>query len=514
MDEQILQFSSITQASTETAKHYLEIADGKLEMAMQLFWESGGEDVAGLSRREAETVRDPALDPAPGDTSSVTAEQDGEGEEEGEKEDDEALAHRLQREEEEARDSRVRRSEERRNKESAPPAEKEHRAPIAAHQDVLIGGETGESYGSMDLDHSTFNDLLAGRSTTDTSIFGSNPTRPTPFSASHPARHVEEEEDEETRRRTSRLEELFRPPTELILPGRATLDRAREVAKSEEKWILINVQDLSNFQCQILNRDVWKDPEMVELVQENFVFLQYIKGSREAVEYERFYQITGEPHVAILDPLTGERLREWNFPLTLTQYLIEFESFMASEITEDEEGKEGSSAGRGSKGKQRAEGDDVNNPLILDNNTPPSPSSSGKRKAFSDMTEDEMLEAALAASAKEAGLDSPPLREEAATSSKALLLDRKEAVPVSMPVEPPAGPDATRVQFRLPDGSRVVRRFLKTDPVRYLFHFIQLSYPDMEDFEIIAVREALSEEMDRSLEEKQLLNAALTVHPN
>ncbi|KAI9229504.1 MAG: hypothetical protein DHS80DRAFT_22265 [Piptocephalis tieghemiana] len=510
MDEKILQFSSITQASTDTAQHYLSIADEDLEMALQLFWESGGEDVAELSRREAETVKEPVTGVTSRESRQEELERIG-GSDEEEVEDDEALAHRLQREEEMERDKRLRRSEERKAQDAAAQVEETgHRAPIAAHQDVLIGGGGG-AYDSMDMDSSSLEDLLSGRSTTDTNIFGPRSSHhPSPFARTRSTQRGTQ--DDEEARRTSRLEELFRPPTELILPGRATIDRAREVAKSEDKWVMVNVQDLSNFQCQILNRDVWKDPEMIQLVKENFVFLQYVKGSREAVEYEQFYRVKGEPHVAILDPLTGERLREWNSPLTLTRYLIEFESFLASEagLAEEEVVKE-------DKGKQRADEGSIDNPVVLDNvpSTSTRSFSGGKRKAFSDMTEDEMLQAALSASAKEAGLESPVL-EEGSEEAEALeaSINEEATIPVTMPEEPPAGPETTRVQFRLPDGSRVVRRFLKTDPVRYLFHFIQLSYPDMEQAEIIAVREPLSGSKGMTLEEKHLLNAALTVDPN
>lgn len=41
--------------------------------------------------------------------------------------------------------------------------------------------------------------------------------------------------------------------------------------------------------------------------------------------------------------------------------------------------------------------------------------------------------------------------------------------------------NSTRIQFRMADGSRVIRRFLKSDPVRHLFEFIKSQVPETQD---------------------------------
>ncbi|GAA5796272.1 hypothetical protein HPULCUR_001642 [Helicostylum pulchrum] len=40
--------------------------------------------------------------------------------------------------------------------------------------------------------------------------------------------------------------------------------------------------------------------------------------------------------------------------------------------------------------------------------------------------------------------------------------------------------NSTRIQLRLANGSRMIRRFLKTDPVRYLFEFVKAEVPDAQ----------------------------------
>ena len=79
----------------------------------------------------------------------------------------------------------------------------------------------------------------------------------------------------EASRKNNQLAEMYRPPFELMT--RATWDEARTQGKDQKKWILVNVQDPSIFDCQVLNRDIWKNPGIMDTVRENFVFMQYTK---------------------------------------------------------------------------------------------------------------------------------------------------------------------------------------------------------------------------------------------
>ncbi|KAJ3211316.1 hypothetical protein HDU67_004602 [Dinochytrium kinnereticum] len=59
------------------------------------------------------------------------------------------------------------------------------------------------------------------------------------------------------------------------------------------------------------------------------------------------------------------------------------------------------------------------------------------------------------------------------------------AVEAKIRDEPQSG-DITRIQFRLLDGSRDVRKFLKSDKVLHLFEYIKGKCPElaMKSFEI------------------------------
>lgn len=47
--------------------------------------------------------------------------------------------------------------------------------------------------------------------------------------------------------------------------------------------------------------------------------------------------------------------------------------------------------------------------------------------------------------------------------------------------------NSTRIQLRMGDGSRIIRRFLKTDPVRHIFEFVKAEVPDAsnQQFEVL-----------------------------
>jgi len=126
------------------------------------------------------------------------------------------------------------------------------------------------------------------------------------------------------------LEELFRPPVDMLYPG--TFIGAREEGKAGNLWLLINIQNHKEFACQCLNRDIWSHGAIRDIVKQHFVFWQVYHDSAEGVKYEQFYPIGQYPYVAVLDPRTGERLLTINkfdalsFSETMTEFLREHPS--------------------------------------------------------------------------------------------------------------------------------------------------------------------------------------------
>lgn len=130
------------------------------------------------------------------------------------------------------------------------------------------------------------------------------------------------------------LEELFRPPIDMMFNG--NLLNARDTGKTLKKWIMVNIQNVSEFSCQIMNRDVWSQKSIKNLVRENFLFLQLYVDSEEGQRYMTFYKVNQWPYVAVLDPRTGELMVEWNYAET-SAYETLIAEFLATTSWGDED---------------------------------------------------------------------------------------------------------------------------------------------------------------------------------
>ena len=50
--------------------------------------------------------------------------------------------------------------------------------------------------------------------------------------------------------------------------------QARDVGIAENKWLMVNVQNVMEFSCQMLNRDIWSNKAIRTIVKEEFIFWQ------------------------------------------------------------------------------------------------------------------------------------------------------------------------------------------------------------------------------------------------
>ena len=275
--------------------------------------------------------------------------------------------------------------------------------------------------------------------------------------------------------RSQRLADLFRPPFDIM--SHLAWDDARQEGKEEKKWIMVNVQDMSDFNCQALNRDHWKDANIKALLREHFIFLQYEKGDPLSQTYTSFYFHGFEdrdnyPYVSIIDPRTGEQVKTWSglpFPdaAELHSDLVEF----------------------------------LDRYSLAANSKNPVPTSKPKAKPvdYGRMTEEEMMEMALRNSLEANGGPSRPgvqdpdeltrAQAEAAAGASASGSGSGAAHSPALPpaaaspfeqisathphTEPPNDPaTTTRIQFRHPAG-RVIRRFAVDDAVRRIYEWLK-----------------------------------------
>lgn len=293
-----------------------------------------------------------------------------------------------------------------------------------------------------------------------------------------------------------RLARLFRPPFEIM--SKLTLDgaKAKGARKGKMKWIMINIQDNGIFQCQALNRDVWSSRRVRRLVKKNFIFLQYQYESRLAEQYLNFYNLHDKddlPHIAILDPMTGERVKQWNTYLpTEEEFLQEINNFL-DEFSLDPS---------------------ASNPIVKEPTPELDPTT---------MTEEQQMDMAIRESLSEKSTEptgtapstaTTEEQEEEKKNSKATTEDPFDAIEAIEHTEPENKPGVTtRIQIRTGDGTRFVRRFnCHEDTVQTIYEVVKTELAGYESCHFILSdhqRHNLIDKLKLSIKDAGLKNSSL-----
>nr|CAG8462833.1 10439_t:CDS:2 [Entrophospora candida] len=116
------------------------------------------------------------------------------------------------------------------------------------------------------------------------------------------------------------LVKLYSPPFDIM--STEGFDKTRNKAKSTGKWIMINIQNIEEFSSQLLNCNLWSNETVKDVIKADFCFLQFNSDSSEGSKYINFYPVYKYPHIAVIDPRTGERLKVWDSQLEPTEFLI------------------------------------------------------------------------------------------------------------------------------------------------------------------------------------------------
>lgn len=316
----------------------------------------------------------------------------------------------------------------------------------------------------------------------------------------------------------SMLAELFRPPFELMYQG--SWEKARDMGKEQEKWLIVNIQDPAIFDCQLLNRDIWRNDEIKATVRENFIFMQYAKDDPRGEQYINYYfhardSMDAYPHIAIVDPRTGEQVKVWSGPplpkpVEFHAQLHEFLDRYSLNVN-------------------------VKNPVAKRK-------AETKKKDVGRMTEEEMLEMALQNSMEnntQGPKDADPdaltkddgkgkAKAEESTSAASEPEPEEDSNSSSNPIfaqisaqNPHVEPTitdpkiTTRIQFRGPSGRPIVRRFTLSDPVRRIYEWIKSDYPwegkEGAEFDLAFMGKNLLEYVDQSIEQAGLKGASVMV---
>lgn len=503
-DENISNFVAITSCDPTKAAQYLGLTDGNLEQAIELFFESPNLDFSGTPA--AQPAASNADNPIQIDSDDDMSDFDAPSRPQANTEDDEAMARRLQ--------------EEMYGAGGAGLAQDEVRAPMERRTETLVGPNANWGPGNEEEDvQAMIQEQLRRR----------NPaTRPGIFNQRNAQSAVwADNGDSSARRRElatatggaseqsskmNMLAELFRPPFEIMF--QQPWEKARDMGKEESKWLIVNVQDPAIFDCQRLNRDIWKNDDIKDTVRENFIFIQYAKDDPRGQEYMNYYFQNREstdayPHIAIVDPRTGEQVKVWSGPpipeaVEFHAQLHEFLDRYSLNLN-------------------------VKNPVATRK-------PEKVNKDVGRMTEEEMLEMALQNSLEHNGQgpkDEDPdalTKGDAAGKGKAKVEEAPEPeeetkedsvfaqISSYSPHTEPTSTDptlTTRIQFRGGPGRPIVRRFNLSDPVRRIYEWIKAGHPwegkEGVDFDLSFMGKNLLEVLDSTIQDAGLKAASVMV---
>lgn len=239
------------------------------------------------------------------------------------------------------------------------------------------------------------------------------------------------------------LSKLFESPHDIIFNA-GHIDLARNEAKKEKKMLMITIHDPAEFTCQRLNRDLWSDKQVKALIIKHFIFCQFNSKSSPGLEHLNYYPFSNFPYIAVLEPITGERIKLWNVFLEPDEFIIEVMAVISPKY------------------------EPVKKRRMF--------------KAVTMLSEEKQLELAMKASAT--GTSIPEFIEEEEIE------EIKDEFSIFQSITPFCSQESsssslpgnmTRIQFRFPDGKRVVKSFEKSAKIRDLFAYIKTIIPSNEE---------------------------------
>eukprot|EP00930_Biecheleria_cincta_P085726 TRINITY_DN75098_c0_g1_i1.p1 TRINITY_DN75098_c0_g1~~TRINITY_DN75098_c0_g1_i1.p1 ORF type:complete len:444 (-),score=91.23 TRINITY_DN75098_c0_g1_i1:142-1473(-) len=387
-DDAVAEFISMTAAQADEARGYLEMAGGDLQSAVNLFLEMGG---GGGSAPAAPAAR-PLAPAAPSGGDIVDADVAAEVA---------AAAAAAGIDTDMMQDTHM---------------EEEVRAPMPAYQDQIINPDHERRAVEAAM-------LADSESMSRRMTFDRGPDRPGAGAAG------QDESDDIQMSDGQAINQLFAAPS---YNEARSFRETVEKAKSEGKWLLVNIQQAEVFASHMLNRDVWSDETIKEIIDGSFLFWQRDDKSTEGEQFCQYYRCGHQlPHICVVDPRTGRNVkswdgRKWSESHAAAEYLFGF-------------------LDRFSMSRSPPAGSPAATPAASPSLEPQPPPASGM-DAKMELT----------------GLDDAP--RSGYTEPEA----PKELAP-ALPEEPCDAVEHIKVSLKLPSGTRVTRRFLPGDPLEQMF---------------------------------------------
>ena len=304
----------------------------------------------------------------------------------------------------------------------------------------------------------------------------------------------------------SALGSLFDPPTDMMFTG--GFEAAKAKAAEDDRWLMVNIQSHTEFSSMQLNRDTWSCSSVKEVVKAAFVFLQPYDSTTDGRKLKTYYRVEEPPTILVLDPMTGQKLWEYKGFVEGAALLEDLAPFFDTSPSSGLPkgagvahlpgaagasggghkrrlpGQGGRSAGGGSGIRAGAEAGADTGFLTEDEQLARAIQDSlaeaaavGEGAGAAARGEGRGAEAAAVAAAGEgpgadaeagagAGAEAGARAEDLAPE------DRAAQAEAALPAEPPADdPTGCSVAVRLPDGSRLARRFPRSAPLAALYDF-------------------------------------------
>ncbi|KAJ1720438.1 UBX domain protein Ubx2 [Coemansia erecta] len=516
--ESVQNFCAVTGAEPDVALGYLQVSENNVEQAISLYFENGGQALQSHGATAPTAASDTGMSAGAG---------------------------------------------------LEPDFNDAARAPIASRREVLVDGYGGRGFGNM----ATYGGYMRDTShSAARSIFnqGSAAAGRVPFrDFAQEAADIAGGDSASARR--NRLAELFKPPFDIM--HRGDLASARLAARESGKWLLLNIQEVSDFRCQALNRDIWRQQIIKDAVSKDFVFFQISTDTTEGTRLVTMYSATEFPFVAALDPRTGEMKRIFlqltnvsdmledmaNFVLDSPPPLASSSSAVAHSsgaiastraygglhnMTEEEQLAAAIAASEldGSNTRQSSRsGGTARNAINVGSDSEDSYGDGSDDGSFSEIRTissdsegydyhdvddddddyDEMdidavsdaNERLAAQRAAAAAVTADTVQGDVHAPVSDVPKSWYSLLPNEAPAEPDLGPAVTRIQLRFPDGRRVVRRFAKSDRVSTIFQYLKATLPEAANDipEVMFMGNRIEDSRDQTIEEAKLVNASIVI---
>jgi hypothetical protein len=252
------------------------------------------------------------------------------------------------------------------------------------------------------------------------------------------------------------LASLYQPPFALMFKG--PFEKAKIDAALQEKWLLINIQSSEEFSSHMLNRDTWANETLSQTIRSNFLFWQVYNTTSEGRKVCTFYKLVTLPAILVLDPITGQKMRAWTGMVQPDRLLEDLLPYL-------DKGPKDHHAVLPLKRPRE----------ISHNANPITPAN-----IPIEDKDDEEVRLAIAASLEDAkGFDVGDPHDSESNDSTDARTNNEETADASssrkpeyppLPEEPKVARDLLcRVGIRLPNGRRLQRNFLRTDPIKLLW---------------------------------------------